>query len=113
MAVATSVVYAQPDTALAQTPYFSAAPMSGNAPLTVTFCASVGIALDFGDGVSAAMGMAPSGECPAGVTSSIRHTYAAAGIYQVRGLPCPGSMYTTCGLVAQMASAIQITVTSQ
>ena len=35
--------------------YFTAAPTSGQAPLTVTFCAFAGIAIDFGDGTSSGM----------------------------------------------------------
>jgi PKD repeat protein len=107
---AATTIKAQSATTGEQTPYFSATPISGRVPLTVTFCASVGIALDFGDGASSAMGMTQRGECPAGLTSYLSHTYAAVGTYQLRGLPCPGSMYTTCGAVAQQASAVQITV---
>jgi hypothetical protein len=95
----------------AQTSYFAATPTTGRAPLTVMFCASAGTAIDFGDGTSSAMGMAQSGDCPAGGTSYVKHIYTAAGTYQLRGLPCPGSQNTNCGEVAKQASAVKIIVT--
>jgi hypothetical protein len=103
MMIATTAAHGQ------QRASFSAVPLSGPAPLTVTFCASAGIALDFGDGTGSAMDLAQS-ECPVGSTSHIRHTYGAPGTYHVRGLPCPGSQNTNCGEVAQQASAVMITV---
>jgi len=88
--------------------------MTGRAPLTVAFCASAGIGIDFGDGVSSGMGIAQSGDCPEGVTSYTKHTYTAAGTYRLRGTPCPSSTHgAVCGAVAQQASAITITVTAQ
>jgi hypothetical protein len=101
-----SVVHAQPR----GSPHFTASPTSGRAPLTVTFCASAGVAINFGDGTSSAMGMAQSGDCPVGRTSHIKHTYTAAGTYQLRGAPCPGSQNTNCGEVAKQASAVKIIV---
>ena len=85
----------------AQSERFTASPTSGPAPLTVTFCASAGIVINFGDGTSGSMGIAQSGECPAGSLSVVRHTYAAAGTYQLSGLPCPSSTHgESCGEVA-------------
>ena len=101
------VVHAQPG----GPPHFTASPTSGRAPLTVTFCASAGVAIDFGDGTSSAMGLAQSGDCPVGGTSHIKHIYTAAGTYQLRGAPCPGSQNTNCGEVAMQASAVKIIVT--
>ena len=95
----------------AQPPYFTASPTSGRAPLTVTFCASAGIAIDFGDGTSSAMGMAQSGDCLAGSTSYVKHIFTAAGTYQLRGFPCPSPHDSICGEVAQQASAVTIAVT--
>jgi PKD repeat protein len=92
--------------------YFTAAPTSGQAPLTVTFCAFAGIAIDFGDGTSSAMGMAQGGDCPAGASSMTKHTYVAAGSYQLNGFPCPSSAHgMICGEVAQQAGTVKITVT--
>jgi hypothetical protein len=90
---------------------FSASPLSGPAPLMVTFCSSAGIAIDFGDGTISAMELAQGSDCPAGASSHVRHTYAAPGTYQVRGLPCPGSQNTNCGEAARLASAVRIDVT--
>jgi hypothetical protein len=92
------------------TAFFDAIPTSGPAPLTVRFCASAGIGVDFGDGVSSGMGP-PSGACPRGGVS-VTHTYTAAGVYRLRGFPCPGSQNTNCGEVAQKAAAVVITVTA-
>jgi hypothetical protein len=78
----------------------------------VKFCASAGIAIDFGDGSSSGMGLAQSGDCPAGGTSIVAHTYASAGTYHLRGLPCPGSHNTDCGKIAEQASAVEIVVTA-
>jgi len=86
----------------------SASPLSGPAPLTVTFCSSAGIAIDFGDGTISAMDLAQGNECPTGASSHVQHTYAAPGTYQVRGLPCPGSQNTNCGETARLASAVRI-----
>jgi hypothetical protein len=93
---------------------FTASPINGKAPLTVTFCSVAGIGIDFGDGTSSGMDMAQSGDCPAGgsFTSMVRHTYTAAGSYQLRGFPCPSSTHgNECGQVARQASAVKITVT--
>jgi hypothetical protein len=103
-----SAARAQPS----QPPAFTATPISGRAPLTVKFCATAGIGIDFGDGTSSGMGMAQRGDCPAGVNSYATHTYVTAGIYQLRGFPCPGVNAASCGAVAAQASAIRITVTA-
>jgi hypothetical protein len=104
LVMATLVAQAQPTT-------FSASPTSGPAPLTVKFCASAGIGIDFGDGMSSGMGIAQSVDCPAGETSYTTHTYMAPGTYQLRGLPCPSQHDIVCGGVAAQASATTITVT--
>jgi hypothetical protein len=91
-------------------PHFAASPTSGRAPLTVTFCASAGITIDFGDGASSGMDKAPPGACPAGDGSYVTHTYTAAGTYQLRGFPCPSQHDAVCGGVAEQASAVAITV---
>jgi hypothetical protein len=91
---------------------FTASPTSGQAPLTVTFCSSAGIAIEFGDGTSSGMGVAQSGECPTDAFVTTKHTYAAAGTYQLSGSPCPSSAYgNSCGEAARQASSVQITVT--
>src|SRR6266705_3519319 len=99
----------------AQTPgaaHFTASPTSGQAPLTVAFCASAGIGIDFGDGTSSAMGMARHGDCPAGSSSHTTHTYTAAGTYQLSGFPCPSSTHgSNCAEMARQASTVKITVT--
>src|SRR3954468_6337833 len=89
--------------------YFGASPTSGKAPLVVTFCATAGIGVDFGDGTTAGLSQGPTGICRTGGLSAT-HTYAAAGIYRVKGFPCPGSHNTDCGEVANQASAVVITV---
>jgi hypothetical protein len=111
MFVVLTALSAWPTGATAQAAHFDASPTSGTAPLTVRFCASVGIAIDFGDGTSSAMGMPPSGTCPVGEVYST-HTYVAPGTFNLRGLPCPGSLNTNCGEVSQKASAVVITVTA-
>jgi hypothetical protein len=99
-------------TQTAPAPHFAASPTSGRAPLTVTFCASAGIGLNFGDGTLSQLGIAQSGECPADLTSSVRHTYTAPGTYQLRGFPCPGAHGAICGKVAEMAGTVKIIVTA-
>ena len=106
VAVATNLVETE-----AQSDQFSASPTSGRAPLTVTFCASAGIAIDFGDGSSSGMSIAQSGECPAGSPMTAKHTYAAAGTFQVHGSPCPVAGANPCGEAARIASTVKITVT--
>ena len=107
----TSAAWAQP-ASTDSSELFTASPTSGRAPLTVTFCASAGIGIDFGDGASSGMGIAQSGECPMPNATITRHTYAAAGTYRVRGLPCPSATHgASCGAAAQQASAVTITVT--
>jgi hypothetical protein len=97
---------------LAQQPAsFSATPTSGRAPLTVRFCSSVGISIDFGDGTSGGMGEARAGDCPNDMASHTTHTYTAPGTYQLRGFPCPGVNAAACGQVAQLAGNVKITVT--
>lgn len=109
LSAVTSAAWAQPTDG---SELFTATPTSGQAPLAVTFCASAGIAVDFGDGASSGMGIAQSGECPMPNATIIRHTYAAAGTYRVRGLPCPSATHgTSCGEAAQQASTVTITVT--
>jgi len=98
--------------ALAQEPaLFFATPTSGRAPLTVRFCASAGIVLDFGDGTSGGMADARSGECPPGALTTTVHTYATPGTYGLRGSPCPSPHGAVCGEVAQLAGSVKITVT--
>jgi hypothetical protein len=109
--IATIVAQAQPTTDGNRTAHFTASPTSGPAPLTVKFCASAGIGIDFGDGMSSGMGIAQSADCPAGETSYTTHTYTAPGTYQLRGLPCPSQHDIVCGGVAAQASATTITVT--
>jgi PKD repeat protein len=107
--LATVVALAQSIPSGAQTAHFTASPRSGPAPLTVTFCASAGITIDFGDGTCSGMGTPPSGACAAGDTY-VTHTYVAPGTYQLRGFPCPGVNAAACGSVAEQASAIHIVV---
>jgi hypothetical protein len=107
-AVATAAVNAQP--AGSSVPHFAVSPTSGRAPLSVVFCASAGITIDFGDGTTSWMDKAPPSACPAGDGSYVTHTYTAAGTYQLRGFPCPSSHDALCGGVAQQASAVKITV---
>jgi hypothetical protein len=90
---------------------FTASPTLGPAPLTVRFCSSAGITIDFGDGTSGGMGEATRGDCPSGLTSSTTHTYTSPGSYQLRGMPCPGVNAAVCGAAAAQASAVKITVT--
>ena len=93
-------------------PQFTASPVAGPAPLTVKFCASAGIAIDFGDGTSSGMGPAQRGDCPPGLASSASHTYTRPGSYRLRGSPCPSSMlHPECGEAAAQAGAITIVVT--
>src|SRR5206468_12010694 len=97
----------------AQIPHFTASPISGQAPLTVTFCASAGIALDFGDGSSGGMGLAKSGDCPGGGPVMVKHTYAREGTYRLSGFPCPSSAHAQiCHEAARQASTVTITTTS-
>jgi hypothetical protein len=107
MIVASAVVHAQPTP-----PSFTATPTSGRAPLMVKFCAMAGITIDFGDGASSGMDIAQSSDCPTGFGSYTTHTYATAGVYQLRGIPCPGVNAAVCGAAADQASAVKITVTS-
>jgi PKD repeat protein len=109
MIQATTAAHAQP--AELQTIIFTVSPTSGRAPLTVTFCASAGIAIDFGDRTSSGMGVAPSGVCPEGAASYVTHTYATAGSYQLHGSPCPSAHSAVCGGVAMLANAVRIIVT--
>jgi len=91
--------------------YFAASPTSGPAPLTVKFCASAGIGLDFGDGTSSGMGIAQAGDCPAAGSLMTTHTYTAPGTFQVTGRPCPSSSHAaSCAEVARQASSTTITV---
>lgn len=95
----------------AQATQFFAVPTSGRLPLSVTFCASAGIAIDFGDGTSVGMGPAPAGACPAGLSTYALHTYAAPGAYHLRGSPCPSSvLHPGCGEAAVQANEVTITV---
>ena len=97
--------------ASAQSVLFVAVPVSGPAPLTVTFCAAAGITLNFGDGASSGMQASRSEACPPGISSHVTHTYAAPGTYALRGLPCPSPHAAVCGAVAQQASQVKIVVT--
>jgi hypothetical protein len=95
-----------------QSVHFTATPSSGSAPLTVKFCASAGISIDFGDGTGSGMRGASSGDCPSGLGWYTLHTYAAPGTYRLRGFPCPSSrLHPECGLSATAASQVTITVT--
>ena len=105
-----AAAHAQPTTDGKQAPYFTASPISGPAPLTVTFCSSAGIGVDFGDGTYS-MGPAPTGACQSG-QSGFTHTYTQPGNYQLRGAPCPSPHDVVCGGTAEQASAVKITVTS-
>jgi len=99
--------------AAAQSPspdYFSASPISGKAPLIVKFCASAGIGIDFGDGTSAGMGIAPEGTCPQPGSAFTTHKYENTGAYKLKGFPCPGGNAIHCGAVASQANAITIEV---
>lgn len=99
--------------ASAATVQFSASPQSGPAPLTVSFCASAGIAIDFGDGASGAMRRTMPGDCPPGLSSFVSHIYKIPGIYRLRGMPCPSSvLHPECGQAAEQANAVTIRVTS-
>ena len=105
-------VGAQPAEAIAQTVHFAAAPIAGPTPLIVRFCASAGINIDFGDGTSSGMQGGRNGDCPAGLSYFVSHTYTAPGIYHLRGFPCPSSMlHPECGEAAGQASSVTVTVT--
>ena len=91
--------------------YFSASPMSGKRPLIVEFCASAGIGIDFGDGTSGGMGIAPEGTCPRPGSVFITHKYENTGAYKLKGFPCPGINALHCGAVASQANAVTIEVT--
>jgi PKD repeat protein len=91
--------------------YFSASPASGKAPLVVKFCASAGIAIDFGDGTNGSMTIAQEGTCPHPDSVFTTHTYEKAGAYRLRGFPCPGVNASRCGAVAGQANAVTIEVT--
>ena len=110
MLAVTAAALAQP--AASSSAHFTASPISGRAPLTVTFCASAGIDIDFGDGTSSGLGPPPKDACPAGENSYTTHTYTAAGIYRLRGFPCPSADSDICGRVAEQAGAVTITVTA-
>ena|SRR5579883_1627579 len=88
---------------------FLASPTSGRAPFTVKFCASAGIAIDFGDGASSGMGIAPAGACPADAPMYVTHVYGAPGKYRLHGSPCPVPD-RACGVVAERANAVTIIV---
>jgi len=80
--------------------------------LTVKFCSSAGIVINFGDGTSSGMGAARDSDCPTGFSSFASHTYAAHGIYRLRGFPCPSSkLHPACAEAAAQASAMTIEVT--
>ena len=95
-----------------QSPLFTASPTSGPAPLRVTFCASAGIGIDFGDGGTSGMGIARKDDCPRGGSSFATHTYSMVGTYQLRGFPCPSPHENLCGEVARQASTLKIVVTA-
>ena len=102
----------QPAEAIAQSVHFIAAPTAGPTPLIVRFCASAGITIDFGDRTSSGMQGARDGDCPAGLSYFVSHTYTAPGIYHLRGFPCPSSMlHPECGDAAGQASSVTVTVT--
>jgi hypothetical protein len=102
----------QPPEAIAQTVHFTAEPTAGPAPLTVKFCASAGIVIDFGDGTRSGMQGARSGDCPAGLSTFVLHTYTAPGTYHLHGFPCPSSMLNPeCGEAAGQAATVSVTVT--
>jgi hypothetical protein len=109
--MAAGTAHAQPTTDGKQSAHFSASAISGPAPLIVRFCASAGVAIDFGDGTRSQMGIAQSGDCMPGDFSSVTHTYTEPGTYQLRGFPCPSQHDAVCGEVARQASAVTITVT--
>ena len=91
---------------------FIASPTSGSAPLLVKFCASAGIAINFGDGAGSGLGAPPRGVCPSEAPMYATHVYTAPGIYRLVGSPCPSaSGGDVCGEVAQQASAVTIVVT--
>jgi len=91
---------------------FIASPTSGPAPLTVKFCASAGISINFGDGAGSGMGASPRGACPSEAPMYATHVYAAPGSYRLLGSPCPSAGGdNVCGEVAQQASAVTIAVT--
>jgi len=95
---------------IAQTVHFTASPTSGPAPLTVKFCASAGIVIDFGDGTRSGMQGARGGACPAGLSTYVLHTYTAPGTYHLRGFPCPSSMLNPeCGEAAGQAAGVTVT----
>jgi hypothetical protein len=85
--------------------------MSGKRPLIVEFCASAGIGIDFGDGTSGGMGIAPEGRCPRPGSVFITHKYESTGAYKLKGFPCPGFNAVHCGAVASQANAVTIEVT--
>lgn len=107
-----STTHAQPAANDAQYTQFTASPTSGVAPLTVRFCASAGISLDFGDGSGSGMGVPLNGDCPPGLSTYVSHTYTVPGTYHLRGLPCPSSMlHPECGQAAAQAGLVTIAVT--
>jgi|SRR5579872_2594979 len=91
--------------------YFSASPKSGKGPLIVEFCASAGIGIDFGDGTTGGMEIAPEGTCPRPGSVFTTHKYENTGSYKLKGFPCPGINAIQCGAVAKQATAIIIEVT--
>ena len=102
----------QPLESIAQTVHFTAEPSAGPAPLTVKFCASAGIVIDFGDGTRGGMQGARRGDCPAGLSTFALHTYTAPGTYYLRGFPCPSSMLNPeCAEAAGQAGTVNVTVT--
>jgi hypothetical protein len=94
-------------------PFFSATPVSGEAPLTVKFCASAGIGIDFGDGTSGGMGPAQTGDCSKPAAVYATHVYEKPGTYKLGGFPCPGVNAAQCGAVADQARTLTVTVTSK
>ena len=94
-------------------PYFSASPASGPAPLTVKFCASAGIGIDFGDGTSGGMGPAHAADCAKPAAVFTTHVYEKPGTYKLGGFPCPGVNAAQCGAVADQAKTLTVTVTSK
>jgi PKD repeat protein len=112
-ALAACMIFAQMSASGAQAESFSASPRSGPAPLTVKFCASAGVVIDFGDGTRSGMGAAGPGDCPAGLGSLgsyVSHTYTTPGEYRLSALPCPGIHAAACGPPAAQARATVINV---
>ncbi|MDP3646282.1 MAG: PKD domain-containing protein [bacterium] len=97
---------------------FSASPMSGNAPLTVSFSAAPGgnvgnneYTVDFGDGASGAL-VFPLCNLGSTCTGKVTHTYTSAGTYTTKLRRTPDPTEANCyGANCWVIGTVTITVT--